>query len=90
MRIATLPNCSECGRFCIPQDSGTMYGSYNDYEPPEDVLLCPRCADRKMAEAIRAPATIIVGCWWRKPDYVSVAKSILRHRRKHGNVQDPK
>ena len=76
-----LPNCSRCGRFCVPKDEGTYYGSCNDTEPNEPEFFCAHCAQAETAEAIAAPDRVIINCWWMKPDFVRVAKSILRHRR---------
>jgi len=73
--------CSECGQFCRPVDSGTFYGHCNDTDPPDPDFFCARCAKRNMDEAIKTPERIISRCWWIKPDYVLVAKSILRNRR---------
>lgn len=73
--------CCECGRFCLPADSGVMYGGCTDMEPPEADYFCPRCAQQLLKKAQRTPESITAGCWWHKPNYVSVAKSILRHRR---------
>lgn len=75
-------NCSCCGQFCWPHDSGTYYGSYFDLEPPDPEIFCKRCARKLMQGAVDNPEKVIVGCWWIKPDYVRVAKSILRHQRK--------
>lgn len=72
--------CSICGKFCIPYDSGVQYGSYYDLEPPEEEMFCKQCYDKKIAE----PKKVIIGCWWIKPNYVSIAKSILRHQRSAG------
>lgn len=73
--------CCCCGRFCRPVDTGNRYGTASDTEPPEEVFWCRKCAKKEMS-----PARIIFngnsGCWWVKPNFVSVAKSILRNRRK--------
>lgn len=71
--------CEECGKFCQPYDHGTYYGSCTDIEPPEPSYFCKKCVKRKLEH----PETIISGCWWLKPDYVRIAKSILRHRRNY-------
>lgn len=73
--------CS-CGRFCIPADRGTHYGAAPDLDEPEETFWCPRCASAELQYAITTPEKVIIACWWRKPYYVRVAKSILRHRRK--------
>lgn len=71
--------CEYCGRFVgYGADSGTYYGSYFDYEPPDPVYFCKKCVE----ERLQHPEDVITGCWWLKPDYVRVAKAILRHRRK--------
>lgn len=69
--------CSECGRFCVPYDKGTYYGSCNDLEPPDPLFFCKKCVEKKLEE----PERVISRCWWIKPNYVRVAKSIVRHRR---------
>jgi hypothetical protein len=74
--------CSYCGRFCEwDSDSGTYYGGTFDMEPLEPEHICKRC----VAKELKTPERVIVGCWWIKPTFVRVAKSILRHRRKHEN-----
>jgi len=75
--------CYECGRFCIPADDGTFYGGPCDLEPPDTSFFCPVCAKRRMDVAMHKPEKVILGCWWIKPDYVAVAKAVLRHRRRH-------
>ena len=72
--------CCDCGRFCVPADSGTPYGSCQDLEPPETLFFCPRCAERHLNEAQTTPEKVNI-TWWRPPNYVDVAKSVLRHRR---------
>jgi len=69
--------CEECGKFCIPYDSGTYYGSVTDIDPPDTSYFCKKCVDKKLKE----PNRIIINCWWLKPNFVSIAKSILRHKR---------
>lgn len=75
-------NCSNCGKFCIPVNGGAMYGESCDFEPPEPEEYCPACSDMLMKGAISHPECVIFGCWCYKPDYVRVAKSILRHRKR--------
>ena len=70
--------CEECGRFCVPVDNGTYYGSVTDLEPPEPSFFCKKCVIKKLKE----PNKIIVNCWWLKPNFVSVSKSIARHNKK--------
>lgn len=70
--------CEECGKFCRPSDKGTYYGSCNDLEPPDVSYFCKKCVDKKLKQ----PHKIIIGCWWVKPNYVRVAKSIQRHEKK--------
>ena len=74
--------CAECGRFCHIADVGIFYGSCTDMEPPEPEFFCTRCAVRKLNQAIKNPTTVSINCWWVKPYYVSVAKAVLRHKRK--------
>lgn len=71
--------CENCGKFCRPYDSGTYFGTANDLEPPDESFFCEKC----IKEILKEPEKVISGCWWLKPDYVSIAKSIIRHRRKH-------
>lgn len=68
--------CEHCGQFCKPHDSGTYYGSCIDMEPPDESFFCKKCVDKEL----ETPERVIVGCWWLKPNYVRIAKSILRHR----------
>lgn len=68
--------CSECGRFCRPVDAGVPYGP-GKLEPPEEEFFCQDCFNKK----IEHPEKVIIGCWWIRPQYVKIAKSILRHRR---------
>ena len=75
-------SCCECGQFCVPVDAGCYYGDYYDFEPPDESYFCPKCSERRLQKAIQTPEEVIVGAWWQKPNYVSVAKSILRHRKK--------
>ena len=70
--------CESCGKFCNPADKGTYYGGCMDLEPPDVSFFCKTCVGKKLKE----PERIISGCWWLKPSYVSVAKSIIRHRNK--------
>jgi len=37
--------CTYCGKFAKIVDSYTPYGTYRDYEPPDEVLLCQKCVD---------------------------------------------
>lgn len=79
-------HCCNCGRFLSyspPVDYGIYYGSYYHMEPPEPSEYCPKCANEMMQRAIKNPESVITDCWWIKPNYVSVAKSILRHRRRN-------
>lgn len=76
-----MPRCSECGRFCHPKDGGVPYGHAYDMEPPDPIEYCPSCADKKMERAILEPEKIISGCWWIKPNYVRVARCMLRRKR---------
>jgi hypothetical protein len=81
-----LPNCCACGRFHNPHhldsDGGIHYGHSYDLQPPDPTQYCPKCAKEALEEAIQNPESIAINCWWIKPNFVSVAKSILRHRRK--------
>jgi hypothetical protein len=58
-RYASLPNCSECGRFCIPADESTDFGSCGDLEPPDPHFYCKRCARKLERRAI-----IEKQLWW--------------------------
>lgn len=71
--------CEYCGKFCKPYNSGVYYGGVLDIEPPETVYICKTCVDREL----KTPEKVIAGCWWCKPNHVRIAKSIIRHRRKH-------
>lgn len=75
-------NCSDCGRFCRPGDVGVYYGDPRDLEPPDETVWCERCAMTRIEQAKNRPESIVVGCWWVKPDFVSVARAIVRHRRR--------
>lgn len=70
--------CCECGRFCQPFDEGTYYGGFFDLEPPDPCYFCKKCVDKYLQN----PESVISRCWWLKPNYVRVAKSIQRHRNK--------
>ena len=72
--------CCECGQFIA--DTSAFYGASCDVEPPDEDYYCPRCAAKNMPFARAYPERVVIGCFWVKPDYVSVAKSILRHQRK--------
>lgn len=38
--------CGKCGRYISePADSYFPFGSYNDEEPPDEVLLCKKCLE---------------------------------------------
>jgi hypothetical protein len=83
--------CDVCGKFMDRiYDEGTYYGSPKDCEPPDPVCYCKYCAKINMKVAMYKPELIVIGCWWRKPDYVLVAKSILRHRKKYKMVAKKK
>lgn len=69
--------CEECGRFCKPIDSGTYYGNATDLDPPDPSFFCKKCVDKRL----KSPDTVIIGCWWHKPNFVSIAKSIRRHKK---------
>jgi hypothetical protein len=79
--ITTTIKCYECGRFCVPHDSGTFYGGCLDLEPPDPVYFCKNCVDKKIKNEDNG---MVMGCWWLKPNYISVVKSILRHRKCYG------
>lgn len=70
--------CSECGKFCKSVDSGTYFGSVLDLEPPDPDYFCQECVNKKIEE----PYSVISQCWWIKPNYVYIAKSIIRHYKK--------
>ena len=74
--------CSECGRFCKPVDRGIYYGECTSTEPYDPELFCQSCYDKNMLEAKTTPEKVIIKCWWMKPDFISVAKSVLRHRKR--------
>jgi hypothetical protein len=77
--------CSECGQFCQPVDRGTFYGNCLDIDPPDEDFFCKKCYNQKVNKAKYSPEEIIINCWWIKPNYVAVTKSIIRHRKKHGH-----
>ena len=56
--------CSNCGRFCIPADSGTVFGGYWDLEPPDSELFCKKCVKKLYKEAIK---TGEIPMYWQKP-----------------------
>ena len=70
--------CCQCGKFCIPVDHGTYWGGSGALEPPDPIYFCSKC----VAKELEHPERIIMWCWWRNPNHVLIAKSILRHRRK--------
>ena len=35
--------CCDCGKFCVPFDSGTVYGNVLSLEPPEPEFFCEKC-----------------------------------------------
>jgi hypothetical protein len=74
--------CCECGKFCNPVDSGVMYGGAGALVPPDKDCFCNNCYQKKLEIARYNPEQIIIGCWWVKPNYVKIAKSVLRHKRK--------
>jgi hypothetical protein len=80
------PRCEVCGRFCRPVDSGNVYGTCRDFEPPDPSFFCQSCYDRELDTAKKHPEKVIVGCWWIKPSFVAVAKSVMRHRRKEATA----
>jgi len=75
-----MPNCHICGRFCQPADVGALF-NFSTLEEPEDLFFCPRCAGSKLSQAMQKPESLVFGCWWHKPYYIRVAKSVLRHRK---------
>ena len=79
--------CCECGRF-INQiaDSGMEYGGSQDVGPPDEDFFCEKCAKKELDIAMHKPEEVIIGCWCYKPNYVRVAKSVLRHKRKLGEI----
>ena len=74
--------CYHCGQFCIPVDYGIFYGSCCDFEPPDPVYFCKKCFEKQVVKAKENPDKVISRCWWVKPYYVIIAKSIRRHRAK--------
>jgi len=80
------PHCCECGRFVsyTAADCGTMYGNSTRLEPPAADFFCKSCAAENIAKAVARGSTI--DCWWIKPAWVRIAKSILRHRHKHRGI----
>jgi hypothetical protein len=69
--------CNNCGKFCRPVDSGVYYGGYLDIEPPDPLYFCKKCVKKELEH----PERVIVKCWWIKPNYVSIVKSINRHKK---------
>jgi len=49
----------------------------------QQMYFCKNCFNDLIAKAKDQPEKIPIRCWWIKPQYVSVAKAIMRHRRKH-------
>ena len=79
--------CDVCGRFINHiADCGTFWGNSENSDPPDETFFCEKCAKKELDIAMHKPEEVIVGCWWLKPDYVHVAKSVLRHKRKLGEI----
>lgn len=73
--MQTTIRCEECGKFCVPANSGTYYGGVLDIEPPDPVFFCQKCVYKFLTNTDK----IIEGCWWIKPEFISIKNSILRN-----------
>ena len=78
--------CCVCGQFCRPVDVGAYY-NFDSFEEPEDQFFCLSCGKSLLHKAVNNPENIIIGCWWLKPNFVRVAKSVLRQRKKQARKQ---
>lgn len=71
--------CCDCGKFCLPADSSTSFGSSLDLEPPEPEYYCKKCVKRYIDQYINCDEMPIMGCYWHRPNFIAVCKSIRRH-----------
>ena len=77
--------CCECGRFVkSTADRGAAWGNSYMMEPPDEEWFCEECAQRNIDSFLRMGR--VLRAWWIPPNFVAVAKSILRHGRKVGEV----
>ena len=74
--------CESCGQFCIPYDQGKYYGSTLDLDEPEYVYYCRICVDKIIQNYLDTDTFPIIKCWWIRPNYISICKSIRRHHEK--------
>jgi hypothetical protein len=95
MRFAP-ENCGHCGRFIPagPIDAYAPWGGAADQEPPDDVLLCPRCADdiyeRALAWLLREGIPPYEArSYWMPPNAVHRARGVARGMFRHGLVKRP-
>ena len=66
------PQCCICGHFVNlgDYDEGTHYGSYDDYEPPDPVVFCNKCAGVEYICLITNRFVLDpTRCWWLPPRY---------------------
>lgn len=74
--------CESCGQFCIPYDRGRYYGSTLDLDEPEYVYYCYTCVDQIIEDCLYNRSNPIIQCWWIRPNYIAICKSINRKRRR--------
>ncbi len=71
--------CTECGiTMPSPADWGVLITEGTE---SKKVTFCKKCAKRHLDEATLRPQNVDAEWWVVKPKFVSVAKSILRHRK---------
>lgn len=71
-------HCCVCGKFCVPADSNTPFGSCQDLEPPDEEFYCARCVKNEEEHAIK---TGRIPVYWQKAGWQ------LRAAKKLGLVQ---
>lgn len=84
-------NCGHCGRF-VPfrqADRYVPWGGAADLEPPDDVVLCPSCADEPYRQTLAQLLANGIGPyehrpWWVPPRYWFRARSVARAMFRHG------
>lgn len=64
--------CHECGRYCIPYDRGTYYGSTYDYEPPDEIVWCRTCVDDKVKHYKNINH---IDCWYIVPNFIRALRA---------------
>jgi hypothetical protein len=50
LRVAILPECTECAAVWLPDDDDRWVAYLTDDDPPEIGLFCPDCAEREFGE----------------------------------------